>query len=218
MENIMTYRIFISSVQREFAEERKAIAALIREHTLLNEYFTVYLFEESAAAGLVPDTLYLDEVEQSDVYIGIFGREYGFEFEDGESPTEKEYNRAAELYKERWIYIHSDASQKRNHKMQKLIEKVSGQVARKRVMSQNELQREVEKSAFTFLKQKGIIASSDFDNSLHEYATITDMSKERVIDFLSVARAKRNFPLLVTSQAEEVFDSSRDDEIRQGMQ
>ena len=201
----MTYKIFISSVQKEFAQERRSLAAHIREHALLHEYFTVYLFEETAAAGAAPDTLYLDEVEQSDVYVGIFGREYGYEFEDGESPTEKEYKQAAELHKERWVYIYGDATVERHVKMKGLIGTAGSQVARKRVLTQEELLREVEKSAFTFLKQKGVIASTEFDNSLHDYATIGDLSAGKVTEFLTIARAKRNFPLAVTSQATEVL-------------
>ena len=40
----MTYRIFISSVQREFAKERKAFADYIRKDAILGRFFGVFLF------------------------------------------------------------------------------------------------------------------------------------------------------------------------------
>ena len=40
----MAYRIFISSVQREFAKERKALAEYIRKDAILGKFFEVILF------------------------------------------------------------------------------------------------------------------------------------------------------------------------------
>ena len=41
------FRIFISSVQREFANERRMLAEYIRTDALLGRFFDVFLFEES---------------------------------------------------------------------------------------------------------------------------------------------------------------------------
>ena len=38
--------------------------------------------------------VYLEEVDRADIYLGIFGYEYGFEDAEGISPTEREYDRA----------------------------------------------------------------------------------------------------------------------------
>jgi len=43
--------IFISSVQKEFAAVRKALASYIRDDELLKLFFDSYLFEEVAATG-----------------------------------------------------------------------------------------------------------------------------------------------------------------------
>ena len=45
----MKYRIFISSVQREFAKERKALAEYLRKDAILGRFFEVFLFEEVPA-------------------------------------------------------------------------------------------------------------------------------------------------------------------------
>ena len=42
----MSQRIFISSVQREFAKERKALAEYVRKDAILGRFFDVFLFEE----------------------------------------------------------------------------------------------------------------------------------------------------------------------------
>ena len=45
----MSQRIFISSVQREFAKERKALAEYMRKDAILGRFFDVFLFEEVPA-------------------------------------------------------------------------------------------------------------------------------------------------------------------------
>ena len=55
-------KIFISSVQREFAAERKALAKMIREDRWLSGFFDVFLFEECTAKARTPQKVYLDAV------------------------------------------------------------------------------------------------------------------------------------------------------------
>ena len=88
----MSYRIFISSVHREFAKERKAIADMIRKDMLLGTFFDVFMFERTAAQNRSAQSVYIGEVLNCDIYLGIFGDEYGFEDSKGVSPTEREYD------------------------------------------------------------------------------------------------------------------------------
>ena len=48
----MSQRIFISSVQREFAKERKALAEYVRKDAILGRFFDVFLFEEVPARAM----------------------------------------------------------------------------------------------------------------------------------------------------------------------
>ena len=73
----MSYRIFISSVQREFAKDRKALASYIRKDAILGKFFEVFLFEEVPAQERKADGVYLPEVDECDIYLGIFGHTYG---------------------------------------------------------------------------------------------------------------------------------------------
>ena len=70
-------RIFISSVQREFAHEREALRDYLRGDPLMRRFFDVFLFEDVPASDCRPDSLYLDEVDQSNIYVGLFGDERG---------------------------------------------------------------------------------------------------------------------------------------------
>ena len=89
----MKLRIFISSVQKEFAEERRLLAEYIRHDPLLGLFFSVFLFEESPAVDVSAAKLYLPEVESSYIYLGIIGGEYGNVDNEGISPTEREYDK-----------------------------------------------------------------------------------------------------------------------------
>ena len=72
------YKIFISGVQKELKAERRAVKDFILGDVLLSEYFDVFLFEDAPAKSRPAKSVYLGEVRESDIYIGILGRQYGF--------------------------------------------------------------------------------------------------------------------------------------------
>ena len=92
----MRFKVFISSVQSEFAAERQILAEYIRKDALLGKFFDVFLFEEEPACDVEARGLYLPEVERSDVYLGILGAQFGNADADGVSPTEREYDLAVD--------------------------------------------------------------------------------------------------------------------------
>jgi hypothetical protein len=84
-----TIRIFISNVQKEFVEERAALRDYLRGDPLFQRFFDVFLFEDVPAIDRRADEVYLHEVERCDIYVGLFGEEYGKEDEKGYSPTHR---------------------------------------------------------------------------------------------------------------------------------
>jgi hypothetical protein len=88
-------RIFISSVQTEFADERAALRDYLHGDALMRGFFEVFLFEDVPAADRRADDLYLDEVRRCHLYVGLFGNSYGPEDADGVSPTEREFDTAS---------------------------------------------------------------------------------------------------------------------------
>ena len=74
-------RIFISSVQSEFTEERAMLCHYIRTDALLGKFFEPFIFEEVPANELPASHVYLKEVELCDIYLGLYGNLYGYEDE-----------------------------------------------------------------------------------------------------------------------------------------
>ena len=144
-------RIFISSPQSEFAGERAALRDYIRKDPLARRFFDVFLFEDAPASDRRPDALYLDEVTRCDIYIGLFGLQYGSTDQDGISPTEREYNHASELGKCRLIYVKNVRDQERDSRMAGLIRKAEEKIVRKSFESVEDLRREIHESLVKYL-------------------------------------------------------------------
>jgi len=109
--------VFVSSVQKELAEERRAVRDFVERDPLLRRFFSVFLFEDLPARDRRADEIYLDEVDHCGVYVGIFGDEYGFEDAEGFSPTEREFDRATAQTKTRLIFVKGATDERRHPKM-----------------------------------------------------------------------------------------------------
>ena len=101
----MRYKIFISSVQKEFANERRMLSNYLQKDALLGKYFDVFVFEELPAKDNISEKVYIEEVKHSDIFLLLLGKEYGYELADGVSPTQKEYEAATESNKYRLAFL-----------------------------------------------------------------------------------------------------------------
>ena len=127
-------KIFISSVQKEFAHQRSDLKAFLLGDAVLRRFVSeVFLFEEIPAKDRRADQLYLEEVERCDIYLGLFGYEYGYEDSEGASATEREFDHATRLGKTRLIYVWGSEEKNRASKMKKLVNKASGDLIRRRI-------------------------------------------------------------------------------------
>ncbi|MBC7962790.1 MAG: DUF4062 domain-containing protein [Steroidobacteraceae bacterium] len=156
-------KIFVSSVQNELAEERRAVKSFIESDPLLRRFFSVFLFEDLPASDRRADAVYISEVDRSAVYLGIFGYEYGFEDAVGVSPTEREFERATETGKPRLIFVKGTDDQNRNPKMQSLIRKAGQQLIRRRFAGIPELTAALYSSLVDHLEGCGAIQSRPFE-------------------------------------------------------
>ena len=198
-------KIFISSVQREMQEERYAIRDFVQDNALLKQFFTVFLFEDLPAVDQRPDALYLDEVEKSPVYVGLFGNEYGWEDEDGLSPTEKEFRHASELKTRRLVFIKGSDDVQRAPKMKDLIRQAEDELVRKRFLDTEELLRLFYGSLIHYLQDEGVITTRDFDAQAYEGASFEDIVPDKVRRFLERAKSERNYALASDSSVEAVL-------------
>lgn len=189
-------RIFISSVQKEFSQVRRDLKAFLLGDAVLRRFVSdVFLFEELPARDQRADTVYLEEVERCDIYLGIFGYEYGFEDAEGVSPTEREYDHADRHGKPRLVYVWGSDDKQRHPKMRQLVSKASNELIRRRIEDASALTAEVYASLVDYLDTSGALRVPPFDTSPCEQASLKDISRKRIEWFLDTARRERGFPL-----------------------
>lgn len=189
-------RIFVSSVQKEFQQIRVDLKAFLLGDAVLRRFVSeVFLFEELPAGDRRADQVYLDEVKRCDIYLGIFGYEYGFEDQHGVSPTEREYDHATRHRKIRLVYVWGTEDKKRAPKMQKLVRKAGSELIRRRVDDVSALTTEVYSSLVEHLDRLGALRIPPFDTAACDRATLTNLSRKRIDWFLETARRERGFPL-----------------------
>jgi hypothetical protein len=189
-------KIFVSSVQKEFKQIRLDLKAFLLGDAFLHRFVSeVFLFEELPAKDRRADQVYLEQVERCDIYLGIFGYEYGHEDQDGVSPTEYEYNHAAKHRKTRLVYVWGSDEKRRAPKMRKLVSKAGTELIRRRIEDFSALCSEVYASLVDYLDGMGALRVPPFDTSVCDGATLQHLSRKRVDWFLETASRERGFPL-----------------------
>jgi len=185
-----SFSVFISSVQKELAAERRAVKDFITNDPLLSRFIPdVFLFEDIPARDRKPDDIYLSEVEQRDIYLGILGNEYGWKNEDGKSPTELEFEHATRSHRERLIFVKGNDDKALEPEMARLVAKAGRQVTRRRFSDTPGLIREVYASLVESLENRGALRSTPFDDSVCDGATLRDIDTSRVTAFVETAKA-----------------------------
>lgn len=191
----MPERIFISSVQKELAAERRAVADFIRNDPLLRRFFDVFLFEELPARDQRSDDVYLDEVRRASVYLGIFGNEYGAADERGLSPTAREFEEATRLRRERLIFVKGADDMARDPRMSDLVRRAGNQLIRRRFTTTSDLTSNVYASLVDHLERTGALRTRPFDAAACQGASLDDISPDKLSDFLVRAQRVRDFTL-----------------------
>ena len=199
-------RIFISSVQTEFAQERAALRDYLRGDPLMRRFFEVFLFEEVPASDHRPDALYLDEVERCDLYVGLFGNEYGTEDEEGVSPTEREFNHATTIGTHRLVFVKGVDDGARDLKMRGLIGRAQDGLIRKRFNTSEELVAGIYASLVEYLEVKELIRWGPFDAAACPDAALNDLDFERMRHFIRTARRARQFSLVEDTPPKELLE------------
>lgn len=198
-------KVFISSVQSEFAKERQMLFDYLMQDALLGLFFEPFIFEKVPASNQRADNLYLDEVTNCDIYIGIFGKDYGKEDADGISPTEQEFDLATKLNKTRLIFITSHNSAERHSKEAALIKKAEKEIIRKKFSTPIELKTAIYTSLIHYLEEKEYIRTGPFDASANRTADLSDIDSEKVSLFVKIAKSKRGFPLPAVSPTKAIL-------------
>ena len=188
-------RIFLSSVQGEFASERAALRDYVRDDVLMRRFFDVFLFEDAPASDRRPDQLYLDEVERCDVYVGLFGNDYGTQDGEGVSPTEREFGHATGVGLYRLVFVKDAGGGRRHPKMRALIGKAQAGLVRKRFGTTAELVAGLYAALVEYLESRELIRWGPFDAAPCAGAAPDDLDTKKMGQFIRAARYARQFPL-----------------------
>lgn len=187
-------RIFISGVQREFVQERKHLRDYLRGDPLMRRFFEVFLFEDVPASDRRPSEVYLEEVERCEIYVGLFGQDYGLEDVKGVSPTEREFDRATELEKHRLIFVNG-TDEGRHPKMHRPVGRAQAGLVRRRFATVAELVAGLYVALLQYLEAKELLRFGPFDAAQCSGATIDDLDVESMYRFVRIARRARQLPL-----------------------
>ena len=161
----------------------------------MRRFFDVFLFEDTPASDRRPDDLYLDEVERADIYVGLFGSDYGSEDDEGISPTEREFDHATAVGSHRLIFVKGGGDCARHSKMRALIGKAQTGLIRKRFNMTAELVAGLYAALVEYLEVKNLIRWGPFDAAPCAKATVNDLDVEWIARFTRTARRARQFPL-----------------------
>lgn len=203
------YKVFISSVQSEFAQERQLIFDFIRTDELMGQHFEPFIFEQIAAQDKNPRQLYLDEASACQVYLLLIGKRYGNILPDGISPTEKEYQAAGEGNAWRIAFVSDLDGQQRETEEECFFRKVQSEHSYRVFSNPSVLVSLVKQSLYAYLKYKGIIQTLSFDEQTRDDASMADIDTKKIKDFLHQAHQKRGFPLAEDSDPMTVLKHLR---------
>lgn len=165
---------------------------------LLGKFFTPFIFEELPAINLSAPEAYLTEASTSDIYLGLYGRDYGYEDAEGISPTEREYDAATANSRHRIVFI--KRCNERHPKEQNFIHKVEQDVVRKSFADYDELRTAVYAALIRFLEEKEYLRLLPWDATYCQNATLNDIDTKEIANFVSLARQKRGFKMQFTGE------------------
>jgi predicted HTH transcriptional regulator len=201
----MKYRIFISSVQREFSAERKAIVELISTNPQLSRFFDTFAFEvDVPAADKRTDEVYLSELAVSDLYVGLVGNEYGGITPDGTSATEAEYDEATRLGIPRFIFVKGKSDKERDSRELAFLRKVSPGLIRVRFDGTDKLLSSLTESLDRFLAENKV-AYAERSYEEEPVGKWDELDEEKIRWFVRTARVKRGFPFAEDAPTEKVL-------------
>lgn len=137
-----------------------------------------YLRGKLPAIDLTAQQAYLTQAAQCDIYLGLFGEQYGYEDDSGISPTEREYDTASSNHRHRLILIKQADS--RHTKEEALIAKAEQDVVRKSFTNYEELRSAVCASLVRYLEEKEYLRLLPFDTTFNRLVTMDDIDPEKV--------------------------------------
>ena len=201
----MKFKIFISSVQGEFARARLTIAEMVRRDRLLNCFFETFVFEKGAARDRKAKNVYLDAVADCDIYLLLCGDKYGNVDAKGVSPTEHEFDKATELKKLRLAFV-KKSSAKREKREVEFVTKIGEELTWRSFSSLTSLKDAVYDALFCWLQERDIVASKPYDKSASLEVTMDDLDPAKFEAYVKMVREKKKVTFAAGMTPEDVLE------------
>ena len=198
----MKIDVFISSNQTEFAEERKFLVEGIRNNPLFDDYFDVYIFEEDGSKTQSADKVFTTRVEHSDIYIGLIGNNYGYEYANGVSATEFEFNKFNAKNSNSYFFVKMDEDA--DKKSKEFFNKIKDSKRYKRFTTKEELLNYVKISL-----RECMISNSKrniFDSTIIDESTYDDVDEEAIKLFRKYLKNKTIKDLFDERSNEQILE------------
>ncbi len=159
---------------------------MINNNPTLRDIFDVFLFEDIPAKGKPPVSTYLKEVENSDIYIGVIGNEYGAKVKDGLSPTEREFRHfiKSKPKGEILIFIKGTDDSKRDKDTKRFIRTIQDSFIYKRFTTLDDLKAQILNSLISLFDEKGLLSKKPFDETVCYEAGYDAIDEKEVKHFL----------------------------------
>ena len=188
-------RVFVGGARREFARERAHLRDYLRGDPLMRRFFEVLVPEPNLARDGLRDAARLDAVEHCDIYVGLFGTDYGLEDDAGISPAEREFDRAVAFGKHRLIFVKGAEGAERHPRMRALIDRAQAGIARRCFTTPAELVAGVYAALLRHVEAERLLHPVPFDAEPCSGATTNDLDAEAMGRFIRTTRRSRGLPV-----------------------
>ncbi|WP_407382018.1 DUF4062 domain-containing protein [Methanobrevibacter sp.] len=154
----------------------------------------LFVFEKENAKTLPSDEVFINEVLNSDIYIGLICENYGSIYKKGISATEYEYN--SYISKKHAAYLFVKDNVKQDENSEKFLNKIRNQVTYKRFNDKEDLLSKIKKALKEEINKR--LSTTPFDEEIILDSSIDDVDMESVKQFKNV---------LEDRSIEELFDN-----------
>lgn len=200
----MKIRVFISSVQKELADERLALQTLLTTDPFLSLHCVPVLFELHPAPLVPSEQPYLDLLSGCHIYIGVVWKQYGSEI-NGLSATHREYRYAKENNMYTLIAIKGPAALDREAAVKDFIEEIKqDNHTYDRFKNTEELQLKVRARLIRHIKENyHIEPTADQEQTATETIHAASAFERQRLDRISWEDMDQDIAIQVVAKAEE---------------
>ena len=154
----------------------------LKKDSYFSRNIELFVFEEDIARPFSSNEVFLNEVEEADVYIGLIGQHYGGIFKDSISATEYKYNTFIADNHEAYFFIKQCDT--RDEGSTKFLDRIRNVNKYKTFTTKEELLSEVKRSLQEVIDTR--LTYVDYDKQILYNSSIDDVDEESINLYLDI--------------------------------